>query len=201
MLKEAIELSAVLKIENTNWKSYSDTNYLVITKDHIPELYDILELQLTHALKTLHHSVKYWGDQCIPLSIYTYSYLKCLGLDVELVFGNVYIKKKGSDGFGCSPASLSEQYKNGVGHGKQDVHAWVAWGRSIIVDYAIGARLVEHFEFPEKMKPGIHGPVNKLYEVYGLQYKPMLIGQGFIKETHGLDPKVEYDLVKTTFNL
>lgn len=184
MLQKAIDLSKELKMPDLQWDSieikYQD-------KTNIKNIWDTVDGDLFDTIDLLFRPHPYLGNMCLDLASTVFMYLKAKNLDVEMIYGNVNIRKSPDDLFNTNPYILKNEYVNKVNKGVQDIHAWVGLGGNIIVDFALPYRLIKNHEYSEKDLFFI-GPADSFKERLEIEYKPMLIGSDFFKKTNAYDP-------------
>ena len=184
MLQQAIDLSKELRIPNLQWNSVEvkyqkDADAQDIWNTVNGDLFDIIDL--------LFRPYPYLGNMCLDLTSTAFMYLKARGFDAEMVYGNVNINGSPDDEFDTTPSLLKHEYENKIKEGEQDIHAWVGLGGNIIVDFGIPDRLVKNYKYP-RSEIFCVGPADSFKEKLKIEYKPMLIGSGFFKQTNAYDP-------------
>jgi hypothetical protein len=139
-----------------------------------------------HELLLRKHSGQYWGDQCLNLASQAYLCLKYKGYDCDIVFGDVRVGGVTYE-FDTTLEGLRKEYKKGTGQGGMEIHAWVAVGDKLVIDYSMAARL-NHFydKNVDPLMPFICSPEE--LKRLKLEYIPMLTGAQFLTVTCGINP-------------
>lgn len=130
----------------------------------------------------------YWGNSCQTLSSQLFAFLNSEGIAAEIVIGNVIIN--GTDEFETTAESLQAEVTAKEGHTEpQAIHAWISLGDDTIIDAALPARLVKHYQAPPEFSGMIF--INRasfLSARYKLRYQPLLVGTEFFAKTNPPDP-------------
>ncbi|KZM38790.1 hypothetical protein OA92_08730 [Marinomonas sp. SBI22] len=99
------------------------------------------------------------------------------GYSSELVFGDIYIN--GEPHMGCSINTLMEQLNEGVSNKTQKVHCWLLlesgqfFDATIFRDFTGGVYAAELYGYNKSELDG-----------YTFEFKPMLVGNGFLEKTN-----------------
>lgn len=196
MLQDAIDLSLKLEIRDINWKT---VDYKYQSESEALEVFNIVNGELFDFIEANFYKFSYWGNMCLDLSVATYCFLRAKGYDAELIYGNLNVNGSPDDEFDATMDSLSHEFINKINEGEQNIHAWVGLGGNIIIDFALMPRLIKNYEYPSNLGDVIVGPASYLLEKYKLNYKPILVGSGFFKETNAFDPQNLLRDIKNNF--
>lgn len=196
MLQDAIDLSMKLEIRDINWKT---VEYKYQSESEALEVLNIVNGELFDFIEANFYKFSYWGNMCLDLSVATYCFLRAKGYDAELIYGNLNVNGSPDDEFDATIDSLSHEFINKINEGEQNIHAWVGLGGNIIIDFALMPRLIKNYEYPSNLGDVILGPASYLLDKYKLNYKPILVGSGFFKETNAFDPQNFLRDIKNNF--
>ena len=196
MLQDAIDLSMKLEIRDIYWKT---VEYKYQSESEALEVFNIVNGELFDFIEANFYKFSYWGNMCLDLSVATYCYLRAKGYDAELIYGNLNVNGSPDDEFDATIDSLSHEFINKINEGEQNIHAWVGLGGNIIIDFALMPRLIKNYEYPSNLGDVIVGPASYLLEKYKLNYKPILVGSGFFKDTNVFDPQDILRDIKNNF--
>lgn len=129
----------------------------------------------------------YWGNSCQILSAHVYSFLKAIGVDCEVVVGEVEIN--GTLEFDATLENLREEYlSESLPQGGQLIHVWVSIGEDSIVDTGLPDRIIKNYRFPENhMPPILVGRASDLSERFRARHQPLLVGAEFVGKTNQID--------------
>lgn len=186
MLQDAIDLSMKLEIRDIYWKT---VEYKYQSESEALEIFNIVNGELFDFIEANFYKFSYWGNMCLDLSVATYCFMRAKGYDAELIYGNLNVNGSPDDEFDATIDSLSHEFINKINEGEQNIHAWVGLGGNIIIDFALMPRLIKNYEYPANFGDVIVGPASYLLEKYKLNYKPILVGSGFFKDTNVFDPQ------------
>lgn len=196
MLQDAIDLSTKLEIRDIYWKT---VEYKYQSESEALEVFNIVNGELFDFIEANFYKFSYWGNMCLDLSVATYCFLRAKGYDAELIYGNLNVNGSPDDEFDATIDSLSHEFINKINEGEQNIHAWVGLGGDIIIDFALMPRLIKNYEYPSNLGDVIVGPASYLLEKYKLNYKPILVGSGFFKDTNAFDPQEMLRDIKNKF--
>lgn len=129
----------------------------------------------------------YWGNSCQILSAHVYSFLKAIGVNCEVVVGEVEIN--GTLEFDATLENLREEYlSESLRQGGQLIHVWVSLGGDSIIDAGLPDRIIKNYRFPEDYMPPIMvGRASDLSEKFRARHQPLLVGAEFIGRTNQID--------------
>lgn len=128
----------------------------------------------------------YWGDKCQTLSSYLYAKIVTLGIDADIVIGEVEVN--GTLEFDTTLEKIRNEYISNKHEGKQEIHAWVTLGDDTIIDAGLPDRIIRHYQFPERyMPPIIVGRANDIYQRFKARHEPLLVGADFISKTNSIN--------------
>ncbi|CAD5373589.1 conserved hypothetical protein [Rubrivivax sp. A210] len=130
----------------------------------------------------------YWGDKCQTLTSHLFAKLSSVGLEVDIVLGEVNIN--GTLEFDATLASLRMEYQGSLKGDNQSLHAWITIGDDTVIDAGLPDRMIRHYRFPERYMPPIMvGRANELAEKFKAKHEPLLVGTDFIAKTNSIDPR------------
>lgn len=129
----------------------------------------------------------YWGNSCQFLSAHIYSHLKSVGINCEIIVGEVEIN--GTPECDATLENLRQEYlSKQPQQGGQLIHAWVSIGGDTIIDAGLPDRIIKNYRFPERFMPPIMvGRASELSAKFRARHQPLLIGAEYIGKTNQLD--------------
>jgi hypothetical protein len=132
----------------------------------------------------------YWGNSCLNLAAQTFYMLQHIGINCELVYGEVNIN--GVKEFDTTIAGLVDELKE-PREGGLAIHVWVQVGKDFIIDPTISARINKYYnpDYPPHLI--VNGLSKKLFKENRLDYEPMLMGAKYLTTTCGIP--LEYIVV------
>lgn len=184
LLLQSLDFSNEIGVQNINTK-FMDLKYQ--DKHDLQKIVSIVQGELFDFIENFFKFYPYLGNMCLDLSAITFMYLKAKGIDAEIIYGNVNINGSPEDEWDTTAEYLKAEYQHKIKQGQQDVHAWVGVGGNIIIDYALPERLWKNYLYPKEIN-FLVGYAHFFEESLKVQYKPMLIGSDFFKQTNRYDP-------------
>ncbi len=154
------------------------------------QLKDIYEYLLNDFYPFLYQAIlpTYWGDKCQTLSSYLYARLIALGINADIVIGEVEVN--GTLEFDTTLENIRKEYLADKHEGKQQIHAWITLGDDTIIDAGLPDRMIRHYRFPERYMPPIMvGRANDISEMFKARHDPLLVGADFISKTNSMNPQ------------
>ncbi|ENM1126653.1 TPA: hypothetical protein ACMDSJ_004518 [Vibrio parahaemolyticus] len=125
----------------------------------------------------------YWGQQCLNIAPQTFMFLQHLGIDCELVYGEVSIN--GTDEFDTDYDELVKELEN-PGNAGFAIHVWIQIGKDFIIDPTVAARINKYYSEQFPAHQIVFGKSKKLLKDLKLDYKPMLAGAMYVTKTCGI---------------
>ncbi|HHF3026163.1 TPA: hypothetical protein ACPJ0Z_004464 [Vibrio diabolicus] len=127
-----------------------------------------------------HFGSSSWALQCLNIAPQVFAMLRHLGIDCELVFGEV--KVAGESQFSASLQGLLNEL-NSPEKKEFAVHAWVQIGKDYIIDPTIASQLHRYYSPHIDPTQIFAGKAKKLTRDAKLEYQPMLMGEKFLDLT------------------
>jgi hypothetical protein len=125
----------------------------------------------------------YWGLECLNIGPQTFLMLQHIGIDCELVYGEVSVSGTGE--FDTTlPGLLGELDK--PNEGGFAIHVWVQVGKDFIIDPTVAARINKYYSNDYPPHNVIAGTSKKLLKELKLDYQPMLMGAKYLTKTCGI---------------
>lgn len=184
LLNVSLDFSKELGVQNID-TTFVKKKYQ--SKAEFQKIVNIVQGELFDIIESIFKFHPYLGNMCLDLTAITFMYLKAKGLGVEMIYGNVNINNSPEDEWDTSCEYLKYEYDNKIKQGQQDLHAWVGLGGNIIIDYALPERLWKNYKYPREINFPI-GYAEFFEDDLKVQYKPMLIGSDYFKQTNRYDP-------------
>ena len=129
----------------------------------------------------------YWGNSCQILSAHIFSCLKSMGINCDIVVGEVEIN--GTPECDVTLENLQQEYLcEKPPLGGQLIHAWVSLGGDSIIDAGLPDRIIKNYRFPEKKMPPIMvGRASDLSKKFRTRHQPLLVGAEYISKTNQIN--------------
>jgi hypothetical protein len=125
----------------------------------------------------------YWGQQCLNIAPHTFMILQHLGIDCELVYGEVSIN--GTDEFDTTYDGLVKELESAE-NGGFAIHVWIQVGKDLLIDPTVAARINKYYSPQFSPHYIVLGKSKKLLKDLKLEYKPMLAGAKYVTRTCGI---------------
>lgn len=184
LLHQSLDFSNEIGVQNINTK-FMELKYQ--DKHNFQKIVSIVQGELFDYIESFFKFSPYLGNMCLDLSAITFMYLKAKGIDAEVIYGNVNINGSPEDEWNTTSDYLKDEFVSKIKNGEQDVHAWVGVGGDIIIDYALPERLWKNYLYPKEINFPV-GYAHFFEDSLKVQYKPMLIGSDFFKQTNRYNP-------------
>lgn len=125
----------------------------------------------------------YWGQQCLNIAPQVFMMLQHIGLNCELVFGEVSIAGTGE--FDTTLSVLLNELE-APNEGGFAIHVWIQVGKDFIIDPTVAARINKYYSSNFPPHSIIAGASKKLLKELQLDYQPMLMGAEYLTKTCGI---------------